>query len=266
MKAKHLLLSLLILTGTALFAQIPEFWFLDEVNPGQDISLYPDGANVHDGTFSCKMTLEQPEVPYLISDNFEVNAGDSYTFSIFCFDNDDRGTLRVYADFYDAEGNDIFGEDPIETIDEEDWQEITWSSVVPDGAVHGYILIKFYDDDPYVDEAIAWVDQVTFIVNSENLVLNGSFESWPSVGIGEMAEENVLSVYPNPTSDHLSVTGLSEMDRVVLQNVLGQTVLHAETNAQDQIKLNLNGLDKGMYFVTGYSGNRVVTTHKFIIE
>lgn len=265
MNAKHLLLSLLILTGTTLLAQIPEFWFLDEVNPGQDISLYPDGANVHDGTFSCKMTLEQPEVPYLISDNFEVNAGDSYTFSIFCFDNDDRGTLRVYADFYDAEGNDIFGEDPIETVDDEDWQEITWSSVVPDGAVHGYILIKFYDDDPYVDEAIAWVDQVAFIVNSENLVLNGSFESWPSVGVDDVVK-STLTVFPNPASDHLSISGLSDMDRVVLQNVLGQTVLQAETDAQEQLRIDLNGLDEGMYFVTGYNGNHIVTTSKVIIE
>lgn len=263
MRARHLLFVVFVTAGSISLAQIPEYWFLDEVNPGQDISLYADGANVQDGSFSCMMTLEQPEVPYLISDNFEVTAGEEYTFSIHYYDNDNRGTLKFYSDFYDAQGEDIYGLDPVESMDNDSWQEVTWSGTVPDGAVHGYILIKFYDEEGYVDEAIGWVDNVSFMVNGENKVLNGSFESWPGVGI-QATETISLEVAPNPVTNRVEISNIGQADRLEIRNMLGQLVIFAEVDHRESILLDLSGLEEGLYMATTIYNNQVANTVKVI--
>ncbi len=180
---KHLLFALMMAFAINTMGQVPTNWFIDTPEP-DDISLSPNTEFFTEGTTSCEMTLHTTNVPYLISENYTVNMGASYTFSIDVLDNDTRGVLKIYAEFYDADGNDIWGEEPVYSEDNPDWQTITWSAVVPDGAVEGYVWIKFYDDEAFVDEAIAYVDNAIFMEDgAANAVANGGFENWAAFGI-----------------------------------------------------------------------------------
>lgn len=264
MRRHVFLFAILLITAFAVNAQVPEYWYLDEVNPGMDIALYPDGTNPQEGAFACRMTLLQPEVPYLISDNFDVTAGDSYTFTIWYYDNDSRASLKFYADFYDSEGNDIYGEDPVFSVDGDMWQSVSWSAIVPAEAVEGYILIKLYDDEGYVDEAIVWVDNVSFIVDSENLVLNGSFESWPGVGLDESVVSSQVNIYPNPVSDKIQFNVLSDVDRIEIRNPMGSLVKVVETSGKEQTTVNAGDLSSGVYVVMFYNRQTLTGTQKIL--
>jgi hypothetical protein len=262
---KHLfLIVVLVLTAFTMNAQVPEYWYLDEVNPGMDIALYPDGTNPQNGIFACRMTLLQPEIPYLISDNFAVTEGSEYTFTIWYYDNDSRASLKFYADFYDGDGNDIYGEDPVYSEDGDMWQSVSWSATVPAGAVEGYILIKLYDDEGYVDEAIVWVDNVSFMVGSENLVLNGSYESWPSVGIDEPVNIDQVEVYPNPVSNDVNVSNLSGIDRIKIISPDGSVMKTIHAADSKSIRIEIGDLSPGIYFVSCYGQQGLIETKKIV--
>ncbi len=245
---------------TSLGQSMPNSWFTDMVNPGIDLSLFPDTETVFSGDFSCKAVLEQAEVPYLFSFNYPVTEGENYTFSLMVLDDEPRARIKVYAEFYDADGNDIYGEVPVYSEDQAGWSQISWSGVVPGGAVEGYVWVKFYDQDGFVDEAIIYLDDVHFDVDGINRVANGSFELWDGVGIGE-AEQAALQVFPNPFNNVLQIQS-AEKCQVLLRTVLGQVVLQTE-NAMIH-KVETSSLNSGFYFVTVIQNNKPIYTQKMI--
>ena len=181
MKTKNLLTLILMLFATAAIAQAPLNWYVDTPDPG-DVSLTPNTENFTEGEKSCQLTLFTTNVPYFKSDNFAVNGGANYTYSVDVFDNDARGRLKIYCDFYDADGNDIYGEAPVYSEDMDTWQTIAWSAVVPADAVEGYVWIKFYEQDGFVDEAVVLVDNAIFMEDGgSNAVVNGGLELWSSL-------------------------------------------------------------------------------------
>jgi hypothetical protein len=240
---------------------MPNDWFLDEVNPGLDIALFPESTLVKEGDHSCKMQLLSAEVPYLLSFNYDVTAGSPYTFTLWYLDNDERGSLKFYAEFYDAEGNDIYGEDPVYSEDGPDWQTVTWSSTVPPDAVEGYIWIKFYDDPGFVNEAIAYVDGVSFDVLGTNLVSNGGFEDWDAVVIDEEPASSSMTVYPNPFSDQVKIEGV-EYNRVTVTNLVGQVVY--SNNEFEDGGIDLSNLVEGAYFISVFNNENLVQTRKIV--
>ncbi|MEM9857463.1 MAG: T9SS type A sorting domain-containing protein [Bacteroidota bacterium] len=77
-----------------------------------------------------------------------------------------------------------------------------------------------------------------------------------------------VSIYPNPTTDRLTVdipssNQLKGLDFEVV-NVLGQTVLSQRLSAQHTLELDVSALDSGVYYLNMLIDNRVVRTEKFI--
>jgi hypothetical protein len=265
---KEKLLSFLFLFALVIggFSQeMPNDWFTDEVNPGQDLHLFQDTEMVYEGDLSCKMVLLNgvaADVPYLFSFNYNVTAGSEYTFTLWYMDNDNRGELKVYADFYDSEGEDVYGEDPQFSEDGENWQSITWTSVVPENAVEGYVWIKFYPIEENFDtEAVIYVDAAEFNVGGFNLVSNGSFESWDGVGFEENPGSAAVLAYPNPFSEQVQLSGV-EYDRIRVTNLVGQVVFDKELSNTHPIDLGF--LNNGTYFLSAYVGKQRIQTVKLM--
>jgi hypothetical protein len=57
-----------------------------------------------------------------------------------------------------------------------------------------------------------------------------------------------FSLYPNPASDLLTITGREKISRVVILNLAGQTLISNTYNAA-QADVNIAALPKGLYFV-----------------
>jgi len=70
-----------------------------------------------------------------------------------------------------------------------------------------------------------------------------------------------FKVYPNPFVDYVTVTNASELSKVVVSNIAGQTV-KVVVNPDNTIQLN--ELRSGVYFISLYQGNTVITTVKIV--
>jgi hypothetical protein len=248
-------------------AQMPLNWFTDEVNPELDMYLYQDFEHYTEGMSSCHMQLNSGEVPYLISDNFEVNEGVDYLFSLDVLDNDENGQLKLYCDFYDASGGDIYGEDPIlvET-NSPDWQTISWTATVPSGAVLGFVRIKFYcepDLYTFVDTAHIRVDNAKYIEEEgENMVANGSFETW-SLGTGpNIHTTQRISIYPNPVEDFMYYSSEKAVDRIEVTDLSGKLVIAEPVGSGN--KLDVSMLDNGIFLVNFYRESRLIGSVKMV--
>lgn len=63
------------------------------------------------------------------------------------------------------------------------------------------------------------------------------------------AENKEVSVYPNPASDKLFITGLKENTGVTIYDVTGKQVMNVDKVTGDNYHININGLQPGTYFV-----------------
>ena len=79
---------------------------------------------------------------------------------------------------------------------------------------------------------------------------------------GEDVFANKFSVYPNPTSDRISVQTNENISKVEIYNTLGQTVFQEKNNFTN---MNVSELRSGMYFMKIFSGERS-TTKKIIVD
>ena len=57
-----------------------------------------------------------------------------------------------------------------------------------------------------------------------------------------------INVYPNPSNGYVNISSPEQIDRLMLVNIVGQTVLDMKPGSSNT-KLNLDGLNPGVYFV-----------------
>lgn len=177
---KKVLLAMMMILPLMVSAQVLNNWNPDEPSgSGVDMTLTQESATVNEGTYALKVDLLTDQTPYLYSEVFSVTENDAYTFSIDVLDNTSMASLKIYFEFYDNTGGDIFGEDPQWTVDNADWQTISWSGTVPAGAVEGYVWIKVYSDEGFTAPATLYLDNASYTVGGgANQVPNGGFEEW----------------------------------------------------------------------------------------
>ena len=107
------------------------------------------------------------------------------------------------------------------------------------GAANGYHTTKLEITDPNNQAAIP--NSILLSIN------NGCVTS-----MGEAIKRSVVSIYPIPADDEITIQGLSSNDftSVELKTIYGQLVVKKELIAgQHEMKLGLNNLSKGIYFV-----------------
>jgi hypothetical protein len=266
---KYFLIAVMtILVGNSAYTQVPLNWTRDEINPGEDFTLTADESSFTEGVKSCHMQLNTGAVPYLVSDVFYVTPGAAYEFSFDVLDQDTSGQVKVYADFFDTYGFDIFGQPPVFSTDSTGWKTVRWEGTVPGLAVVGFVLIKFYcQPQLYVfnETAHIWVDNIRFHENGgANLVLNGGFEDW-TTGIDETVHGNLsLSVYPNPTADILKIGLPGKVNSVFIYDITGRMVLKRINIAQEVSEFNVSQLQKGFYLINAILEEGRVISGNFI--
>jgi hypothetical protein len=258
----------LLLMGTAVHAQVPLNWTIDEVNPNEDLTLYPDGSFFSEGLKSCHLQLNSGSIPYLLSEVYNVTPGAAYEFSFDVFDNDTAGQVKVYADFYDTYGFDVFGQPPEFSADSSEWQAVSWEGIIPAQAVVGYVMIKFYNQpNPFnfTRTANIWIDNIRFRqTGGDNLVANGGFEDWV-LGINEAGNEKPsLSIYPNPAIDFVNIDLPDDAKVIVVTDLIGREMLRINVEGRGEIMIDVKHLPKGLYLTTAIVGNGSVISGKWL--
>lgn len=71
-----------------------------------------------------------------------------------------------------------------------------------------------------------------------------------AVSVNDKITNNDFEIYPNPTSDFISVSlKTSEVSEIQIYNMLGEKVLAVETGRDLSVRINISDLPIGMYFV-----------------
>lgn len=237
--------------SSSLFSQAPLNWTRDEINPGEDFTLTADESKFTEGLKSVRMRLNNGAIPYLVSDVFYVSPGAEYEFSIDVLDADTAGQVKIYADFYDTYGFDIYGEQPVFSTDSAEWQTIRWTGTVPLQAVVGYVLIKFYNQPSlysFTKNAEIWMDRVMFRQpDSINLVVNGGFENW-ATGLDETWKNNgSLTISPNPAADYFQIGFPDDALEVIISDISGRIIYRENVLGKESTIINIQQFPEGLY-------------------
>lgn len=79
--------------------------------------------------------------------------------------------------------------------------------------------------------------------------------------------ETDLSIYPNPVKNFATIQYTSNVDRIVIMNIVGKEVKTITPEAdQSEIRVNLTDLQQGVYFIAAYSNNIKLITKRFMKE
>ena len=70
----------------------------------------------------------------------------------------------------------------------------------------------------------------------------------PALGIAPLHNIAMLNVYPNPTTNQLTISSTDKITTVTISNLLGQVVYSQQYNSQ-QVHIDCSSLPKGMYLV-----------------
>ncbi len=90
------------------------------------------------------------------------------------------------------------------------------------------------------------------------------YEISTTVGINETAINLELSVYPNPTTDYLTLKVADNSDlNYQLYDLQGKVIANKKVNS-GTTTIKMEGLPKAIYFLNVTKGNQVVKTFKIV--
>ncbi len=147
-----------------------------------------------------------------------------------------------------------------------EWEEITIDFTGKVTGNEGYKRLTLFfdlnipaDPTPVTNFFTSYLDE---------LVVGDGAGCGVSTGIFDAIKVEKLSVYPNPATEELTIENASNLRRVELINLLGQTVkvINFGNNSVDNQTIRLEGLAKGIYILSGYDEKGLSATSKFVKE
>jgi len=106
--------------------------------------------------------------------------------------------------------------------------------------------------DSILNTKTVYFDNIYFSMNQGTVLNNDSFNS------------SIVGIYPNPTSDNLTITSKSIMENVSIYNLLGQEVMSISPKAET-ITINISDFKVGVYVIKA-TINGVVSTSRIVKE
>ena len=117
----------------------------------------------------------------------------------------------------------------------------------------GYLFSQWSDGDTNASRTITVTEDATFVATFE-----------VDVAIDDVSTYQRINVYPNPATDHVTLTGIAVGSRVTLIDAAGRQQGNW-TVTGEQMTLDVSRLASGQYFLR-ISGAGVNTVKKRIVE
>ncbi|MFH0756955.1 MAG: T9SS type A sorting domain-containing protein [Bacteroidota bacterium] len=73
-----------------------------------------------------------------------------------------------------------------------------------------------------------------------------------------------FSIYPNPVRESLNINCASGISTVSLVNIVGQEVLKTNNFGDNNMNVNMSGLEKGLYIISVKDANGITTSQKVL--
>jgi hypothetical protein len=97
------------------------------------------------------------------------------------------------------------------------------------------LTVKISDEDPNINITEAAFDH--FRVTESSTLSNQ-----------EITAQNNVLIFPNPTKDFITISGVKEDDIIQLIDIQGRLFFNGKAE-QSSFNLNLNGINSGAYFL-----------------
>ncbi len=123
----------------------------------------------------------------------------------------------------------------------------------------GFMFISWTNSE---GEVVSNEENYSFNMPEADLSLTANFAS-EHVSTSKIDDKGI-QVYPNPARSELNIKSGSEIDKVYMFDISGRTVL-IKTVRHNQIRINVHGMEPGIYFFRIITENQVVT-RKVIIQ
>ena len=87
------------------------------------------------------------------------------------------------------------------------------------------------------------------------------------VGINDINQNNIVSIFPNPANDFFKIRIPENIQNpeIIISNILGKTVSEIQTQ-NSEISINAKNFSSGIYFVSILSNGVITDTKKLIIK
>ncbi|MEX1191925.1 MAG: T9SS type A sorting domain-containing protein, partial [Brumimicrobium sp.] len=87
----------------------------------------------------------------------------------------------------------------------------------------------------------------------------------PTADINVESLDQDVTIYPNPTQKHIHINSNTFFNEILIQDITGKTVLSSTLNASTGLnKVDVERLEKGVYFIKLYGDNNSFYEQKFI--
>ncbi|HRZ98001.1 MAG TPA: T9SS type A sorting domain-containing protein [Paludibacter sp.] len=103
----------------------------------------------------------------------------------------------------------------------------------------------------------------TRTAGSTNYYDNISFNSSLNTAVNNVTTNNIVNCYPNPVINQLTVNAKTEINEVIVRNLVGQTVKTTLVNGLEK-SIDLSDFTAGNYLVTVKLANGEIATKKFV--
>lgn len=118
---------------------------------------------------------------------------------------------------------------------------------------------------------------VSFDITMEWDTVPGGIDVWDSLNahycdcehstaVDFKKAENVLSVFPNPAQNFVSVSSLIGLDEIQIFEISGKAIRQVEAlQGSREKRINLDEIPSGVYFIRARSGD-IIATRKLLIQ
>ena len=133
------------------------------------------------------------------------------------------------------------------------------------GITNGYVRLTA---NPMGGTASAMLRVYVYDMNSPN---DGDTCTWivqPVSMQTSLQEEdgNKLSIYPNPSSDKITISSLQLFNKIIVSDIQGKQVLNSVFENTTATLINVSALNNGVYFIKTYTDGMFMETQKFTIS
>ena len=118
--------------------------------------------------------------------------------------------------------------------------------------------VKYFNDPYFVQFKVPEYDIVVYKLNSTGTI----------TGIKEINftnSQNPIIIYPNPANESITISGLTEITKFRLFDVLGKVIMEKETSFTDTT-IELNNISSGLYFYSLSNQKQVLKSGKIIVN
>jgi hypothetical protein len=85
------------------------------------------------------------------------------------------------------------------------------------------------------------------------------------VGLEEQTALTDINIYPNPTKDYVVINNLKGENQITIIDLNGR-MRYYQNSSSNQVEINLEGLESGIYNLNIINGNNISTKKLIIAE